>query len=274
MKRYIKSNKSLWDELTSIHKEENNLYSIRDFKSGKTTLSKTEVKELGDISGKTILHLQCHFGLDTLSLTRMGAKVTGIDFSKKSIELARSLSEELGINAKFICADVYGLPKILKEKFDVVFTSYGVLLWLPDLKKWAKIISHFLKPKGAFYIIEGHPFSMVLKNVGKEINLSVKKSYFHSSRPLEGKKEKDYTNKRKQLKNIAYTWTHSISDVINSLISAGLRIDYLHEFPYSREVNYPNMELKKDGWWFKGKKKIIPLMFSIHATKEVEKSKK
>ncbi len=271
MKKYIKSNRLLWDELTLEHKKGNNVYSIQDFKSGKITLSKTEIEELGDISGKKILHLQCHFGLDTLSLARMGAKVTGVDFSGKSISLARSLSKELKIDAKFICVDIYNLLGVLKEKFDIVFTSYGVLLWLPDLKKWAEIISHFLKPKGIFYIIEGHPFSMTLKNSGKGINLSVKKPYFHFTNPIEGKKEKDYADKRKQLKNIVYTWTHSISDVINSLIKSGLRIDYLHEFPYSHEAHYSNMELKKEGWWFKGKRKIIPLMFSIHATKEVKK---
>lgn len=268
--KYIESNKSLWNELTEIHKEENNIYSIKDFKSGKNTLSRTEIKELGNISGKKILHLQCHFGLDTLSLAREGAKVTGVDFSEKSINLAKSLSKETGIPAKFICSDIYNLSRVLKEKFDIVFTSYGVLLWLPDLKRWAKTIFYFLKPKGFFYIIEGHPFSMILR-INKNENLYVKKSYFSHINPREEKRGRDYARKRKKVNGTAYTWNHSISEIINSLIKARLKIDYLHEFPFSRESHYPTMELKKKGWQFKNKKEIIPLMFSIKATKEAKR---
>ncbi|MEX0920498.1 MAG: class I SAM-dependent methyltransferase [Candidatus Pacearchaeota archaeon] len=267
MEKYLKSNKKLWNELTKLHQEKNNLYSINDFRSGKTTLSKTEINELGDISGKKILHLQCHFGLDSLSLAKMGARVTGVDFSEESIKLANHLNKESKLSVKFICADLYDLPEILNGKFDIVFTSYGVLLWLPDLNRWAKIISHFLKSKGLFYIIEGHPFSMILENKGKGINLFVKKSYFHNS-PVKEKRGRDYANPKQQLKNTAYTWNHPISEVINSLVREGLKIDFLHEFPYSCEAHYNNMELKKEGWWFKGKREIIPMMFSLRATKE------
>lgn len=125
---------------------------------GKNSLLPLEINEMGDVKNKTLLHSQCHFGLDTLSWARMGADVTGIDFSEKAVETAKSLSQKTGINAEFIQADIYNIPQLLKRQYDIVFTSYGVLCWLPDIKKWAKIISSCLKPKGVFYMTELHPY--------------------------------------------------------------------------------------------------------------------
>ena len=139
-------------------------YDVEGFKKGRCTLSSIELEELDTVSRKSLLHLQCHFGMDTLSWARLGAKVTGVDFSNEAISLARPLSEESGIKAKFICSDMYELPDVLNEKFDIVLTSAGVLCWLPDLKLWAEIISHFLKPRGTFYIFEVHPFSHIFNN--------------------------------------------------------------------------------------------------------------
>ncbi len=143
MDEYLKKNKELWNELTAIHAG-SEFYDVDGFKRGKCSLSSIELEELGDVSGKSLLHLQCHFGLDTLSWARLGARVTGVDFSDKAIDLARSLSRDLKIEADFVQSDIYDLPDNLDGEFDIVFTSGGVLPWLPDLKRWAEIITHFL----------------------------------------------------------------------------------------------------------------------------------
>ena len=150
MDNYINYNQDLWNELTPIH-ERSKFYDLEGFRSGKQSLKSIELDELGDVSGKSLLHLQCHFGVDTLSWARKGGIVTGIDFSDASINLAQSLSRELGIKASFFRANIYDLPDILKAEFDIVYTSYGVLAWLPDLKRWAEIIVHYLKRGGFFY---------------------------------------------------------------------------------------------------------------------------
>jgi 2-polyprenyl-3-methyl-5-hydroxy-6-metoxy-1,4-benzoquinol methylase len=125
---------------------------MQSFLEGKSTLNEIELQLLGDISGKKILHLQCHFGQDTMSLSRMGAKATGIDLSNKAIERAKEIALRLNLDTDFICCDLYDAPNHLNEKFDIVFTSYGTIGWLPDLDKWAKVVSHFLKPNGKFII--------------------------------------------------------------------------------------------------------------------------
>lgn len=267
MDKYSKANLEHWNEVTPIH-EKSKFYDVEGFKKGRCTLMPLERQELGEVSGKTLLHLQCHFGLDTMSWARLGAKVTGVDFSDDAIQLAKSLSKEVGIQARFLCCNIYDLPEVLKGKFDVVYTSYGVLCWLPDLGEWGRIIGHFLKPRGTFYIIEGHPINNVFENERDTTHLKVRYSYFHSLEPTRWEPEGTYADKDAKVTSPSYEWTHPLSDVINALISAGLKIDFLHEFPFSCEDHYPFMEKGKDGWWrLKGGKETIPLMFSLKATK-------
>lgn len=139
-------------------------YNVDEFKKGKITLKDIELAELGDVKNKSLLHLQCHFGLDTLSWARLGAEVTGVDFSEEAIEYAKRLSQELDIPARFICSNIYDTIELITDKFDIVFTSYGVLCWLPDLVEWAEIISHFLRCGGIFYIVEFHPVNNIFDN--------------------------------------------------------------------------------------------------------------
>ncbi|MHA2122091.1 MAG: class I SAM-dependent methyltransferase [Promethearchaeota archaeon] len=143
--KHMDVNLKRWNELVDINAK-SKLYDLEGFKSGKTSLHSLELQELGEVKGKTLLHLQCHFGMDTLSWARLGAQVTGVDFSENAISLARELSSELDIPARFIQSNLYNIPVAIKEKFDIVYTSYGVLCWLPDLLKWAQVISSCLKP--------------------------------------------------------------------------------------------------------------------------------
>jgi SAM-dependent methyltransferase len=204
--------------------------------------------------------------LDSLSWARRGACVTAVDFSGEAITQARSLSEETGIPADFVCSNIYDLPAVLKGKFDIVYTSAGVLCWLPDLKKWAEIISHFLKPGGFFYILEGHPFMMVFDDSRDAKEPKVKHSYFHTPEPTEWEPEGDYADPDAVVTHSSYEWTHDMGDIINSLISSGLRIEFLHEFPIAFYRWFPYLKQDEEGWWrLEGDK--LPLIFTLKATK-------
>ncbi|MFC2038726.1 class I SAM-dependent methyltransferase [Chloroflexota bacterium] len=266
MDEYLKNNRELWDELTPIH-EQAEEYGVREFKAGECSLRPTEKKEVGDVSGKSLLHLQCHFGMDTLSWARLGAAVTGMDFSEKAIDLARSLSRETGIKADFICCDVYDLPSMLTGEFDIVFTSYGVLAWLPDLNRWAEIIARYLRPGGFFYIVEGHPVLQIFENSEEARDFEVRYSYFHRQEPTEWEPEGDYADRSATVQNSSYEWTHNMGEIINALIGAGLRIEFLHEFPVSGYRWSSFTEKTANGeWHIEGDK--IPLTFSIKAVKD------
>jgi 2-polyprenyl-3-methyl-5-hydroxy-6-metoxy-1,4-benzoquinol methylase len=157
---YIKYNENLWNHWTDLHAK-SEWYDLEGFKAGRLSLGDIEREVLGDVAGKSLLHLQCHFGLDTLSWARLGARVTGVDFSEKAISLARALGSELEIPATFVRSNIYDLPDNLSGQFDIVFTSYGVLWWLPDIKEWAKVVAHFLRPGGTFLLVEFHPLASV-----------------------------------------------------------------------------------------------------------------
>ena len=266
MDEYMKNNQEMWDDWAPLHAQ-SEFYDVEGFKKGRCTLYPIELEEMGDVSGKSLLHLQCHFGLDTLSWARQGAKVTGIDFSDKAIEIARSLSKELGIDANFVCSDVYDLPEKPKDEFNIVYTSAGVLCWLPDLKRWAEIISRFLKPGGFFYILEGHPFlNMLLSDSPDTTGPEITRSYFYTAEPEEYQIDGSYAGVKTDKPHTGHEWTHSMGDIINSLISSGLRIEFLHEFPVIFFRCLPFMEPDDNGLWrIPGDE--IPLIFTLKAFK-------
>lgn len=260
---YIRANKKWWDEVTPIHTK-SKLYNLSSFKSGKTSLEKTEIIELGsNVKGKTFLHPFCHFGMDTLSWARLGAIVTGVDLSDKAIAYAKQLSKDIHIASEFIVSDFYKLPKVLEKKFDIIFMSYGVLCWVSDINKWAKIISHFLKKGGTFYIIELHPFTNILSH---DFKISYK--YFDQGPDIDDS-EGTYADWNAPIKSPTYVWSYTISDVINALSQQGLKIEYVHEFPFTMYDQFPGfMEKNKKGQYVLKDKKIqIPLLFSLKATK-------
>ncbi len=268
---YIESNKRLWNERTPIHIK-SEFYGVDEFKKGKSTLKSIELEEVGDVSGKSMLHLQCHFGMDTLSWARLGARVTGIDFSEEAIEYAKKLGSEINVPADFICSNIYDLRMNLTGEFDIVFTSYGVLCWLPDIEKWANVISRFLKPGGVFYIVDGHPFADIFDNGDDARELKVGypgHSYFHNPEPTYYPPGgTGYTDKTSRLENPSYEWAHTLGDIITSLISNGLTIKFLHEFPFSGYQSFPFLEKGDDGWWrLPNSRKDIPFLFSLMAKK-------
>lgn len=267
MKKFIEANKKRWDQLTLEH-EDSAFYDLEGFKSGKDRLRSIELSELGDVEGKSLLHLQCHFGMDTLAWARRGASVTGIDFSEKAIALAQSLSQELDIPAKFHCVDMYDIPSVVSERFDIVFTSYGVLHGLYDLQNWGEIIAARLKPGGIFYIVEDHPFFRVFRPKPKG-EIKAERSYFFSEEPQRIEATGSYATDDTGEAGVSYVWDHSIGEVINSLIASGLVIEFLHEFPYAARAKFPFMEQGEDGWWRlpPDQHGTIPFLFSLQARK-------
>lgn len=276
----FEANLNLWNEWTQIH-EKSEVYDLPGFLAGRNSLHPLELSELGpslspDKNGaKSLLHLQCHFGLDTLSWAHLGAKAIGIDFSDKAIGLAKSLNERLGLNAEFICSNLYELPDRLDAQFDIVYTSYGVLVWLPDILKWAKIVAHYLKPGGIFYIAEFHPFASIFDDEAHK-ELRVRYPYFSRGDPLEFKTQGSYVDRDAKIEQpVEYEWTHNLGDILTALISAGLCIEYLHEFPYAVDpFNHDLMEKGEDGYWrLKDKRDSVPLMYSIKAIRPIQENR-
>lgn len=155
---YLDINKAAWDKRTSLHIG-SKFYDVAAFKAGKSSLNEVEINQLGNVEGKKLLHLQCHFGQDTLSLARQGAIVTGVDISTEAIHQANILKENLGLEATFIAQDIYHYGRENKEQFDIVYSSYGVLCWLPDLTLWADVIANSLSVGGEFHLVEFHAFN-------------------------------------------------------------------------------------------------------------------
>ncbi len=261
--KYFETNKDLWNKRTIIHKD-SAFYDVAGFKAGKNILTPIELKELGDVKGKKMLHLQCHFGLDTLCLTRMGAEVTGMDLSDEAIKEANKLNDELRMNVKFICCNIYDLKEHLDEKFDIVFTSYGVIGWLPDLDKWAEIISYYLKPGGTFYMAEFHPVIWMFDDNFTEI-----KYCYENREVIETESQGTYTDKYADIQAKEYGWNHSISEVLNALIAHGMQIEFFNEHMYSPYPCFNNTVQNKEGnWWIKGLEDKIPMVYSVRAIKQ------
>lgn len=260
---YFEENKKSWNKRTGVHKD-SAFYDLAGFKNGATSLTKIELTELGDVKGKTLLHLQCHFGMDTMSWEREGAIVTGVDISDEAIKLANEIRTELKLNANFVCCNVYDLEQYLDKKFDIVFTSYGTIGWLPDLDGWAKIVSGFLNPGGTFYIADFHPALWMMDENFEH----VKYDYFNTqviTEEISG----TYSDRDAPIKSIEHGWNHPFTEILSSLLKQGLSIQQFNEFPYSPYNCFNNLEKGEDGLWrIKGMNEKLPMMYSIKAVKE------
>jgi 2-polyprenyl-3-methyl-5-hydroxy-6-metoxy-1,4-benzoquinol methylase len=265
MDKQRQANLDLWQQYVDVNSKAES-YHVEDFKRGMTSLNTPELAEVGDVKGKSLLHLQCHFGMDTLSWARMGAKVTGMDFSSKGIDLARSLAAELKLPANFVCCDLYDLPDHLQGQFDIVFTSYGVLVWLDDVTRWAQIVASYVKPGGIFYIAEFHPFAQVYDETAKGYQLRYPYFYKKPFCEVVDASYADFNTKIAPTKT--YEWNHPLSEVVSALIQAGLQIEFLHEFPYSVYQQMAGLRETKDHTFvFREEEPWFPLMYSIRAKK-------
>jgi 2-polyprenyl-3-methyl-5-hydroxy-6-metoxy-1,4-benzoquinol methylase len=268
---FVDLNRRLWNDKVEYHVA-SPMYNVSGFLSGIDSLNKIEKDLLGDVQGKRILHLQCHFGLDSLSLARRGAQhVTGVDLSERAIDKARELAESINVSSstRFICCNIYDLQEHLScdqdELFDIVFTSYGVTGWLPDMNLWASLISRYLKSNGVFIMAEFHPVLCMFDEPFSRIS----ESYFNQ-KTIVTKCEGTYANRDAPISNTSVEWNHSISDVLQALINHGLRIDIIQEFDYSPYECFLNSVKTPDGFYqIKGLEKKLPMIYAVKATKSI-----
>jgi 2-polyprenyl-3-methyl-5-hydroxy-6-metoxy-1,4-benzoquinol methylase len=259
---YLEKNKAAWNAKTAVHID-SDFYDMPAFLRGETSLKPLELELLGDVSGKRILHLQCHFGQDTLSLSRMGAVTTGVDLSDAAIQKARELAEQLELRASFVNCDVYSLKEHLHEQFDMVFTSYGTIGWLPDLDKWADIVQHFLKPGGMFVMADFHPVVWMFDDHFREIAYS----YFNTETIVE-QTEGSYADRAAEIAYETVSWNHPTSEILQSLINAGLNLRQYREWDYSPYNCF--RELREDApgvFRIQHLDKKLPMVYGIVATK-------
>lgn len=260
MDRYMKANQTSWDARVPVHAG-SRFYNTEGFLKGGSSLLPLELAEVGPVKGKRLLHLQCHFGLDTLSWARRGAAVTGADFSPAAIAKAKELSARAGVPGNFVLSDVYSLPRRLKGKFDIVYASYGVFCWIGDLRRWFRTAAHFLKPGGFVYAADDHPFAGIFDDAGRRPVID----YFRDN-PLHAPPCLTYTDGSKKKMPATYEWWYTVADLLAAAKAAGLRLDYFREFPFAAWRRFPDMKKGGDGLWRRPGGKL-PLLFSLKAYK-------
>lgn len=268
---YEELNRRYWNEVTPVHENAAAMYPVEQFLAGASTLDEVEVRAMGDVRGLSLLHLQCHFGMDTLSWARLGAEVTGVDISDESIRAARRLAKRAGLDASFLERNVLDLEARPLGRFDRVYTSKGALCWLRDLEAWGRIVANHLNPGGVLYLLEMHPLLYLFDEYDRQPGtLVVDGNYFHHPEPLSDEPgsypdyaDPDYTPRRR-----SYEWAWSVSDVVNALARAGLRIEEMEEFDRLFFKGFSSMERDEDGWWrLPGMEGRVPMAFSLKARK-------
>ncbi len=261
---YLALNRQAWNNKVPFHVH-SDFYDMARFLAGQTSLKPIELALLGDLKGLSLLHLQCHFGQDSISLARMGAAVTGMDLSDRAIAQAQELAVQTDSNATFICSDVYDLPNHLEGQVDVVYTSYGGIGWLPDLDRWAKVIAHFLKPGGRFIMVEFHPMSWMFNDDFKALEFS----YFNDGAFVETYNG-TYADTNADLQQTDVSWNHNIGAVLSSLLQNGLTLKHFEELPYSPYDCYGSDQIVETApnqfqiGHLQGK---VPMIYSVVATR-------
>lgn len=263
-KDFFEWNKDTWNQKTGVHVD-SDFYDHASFLKGKSSLNSFELALLGDVKGKKILHLQCHFGQDTLSLARMGAQVTGVDLSNEAIDLAKNTASELNLDAEFICCNVFDLKEHLQGEFDIVFTSYGTIGWLPDLNRWADIVQHFLAPQGQFIFVEFHPVIWMFDDDFTKVAYN----YFQDE-PIIEEVQGTYANPEADLVTKTASWNHGLGEVFQALKEAGVAIYDFKEYNYSPYNCLRHMEEYAPGKFrIQHLKNNIPYVYSLVGKRSV-----
>jgi SAM-dependent methyltransferase len=257
MNQMTQSNKKGWDGLAATHYKN---YHIDKLLAGIPLLNEVIRSEVGDVSGKSLVHLLCHIGTDTLSWSLLGARVTGIDISPEALKYARQLAERMGIAANFIEADIMEAGEAVNEKFDIAFSSTGVLCWLPDIRRYAQTVRHLLKDDGFFYILDGHPFrSVFIDEAGSTSSGTIQGNYFRVE-PWHYDNMGDYTDPTLLVPAHSYEWHWTLGDIITAFCDAGMRIAFVHEFPQYFYSGYTPYDVQDE------KVELYPCTFSLKAT--------
>jgi SAM-dependent methyltransferase len=260
----MNTNLEAWNRRLEHHLA-SDFYGMESFLAGRNTLPAIDRSMLGDISGLDVLHLQCHFGQDSLSLARMGARVTGIDFSLPAIRKAQQLAEQLGLEAQFHCCDVRDtLQYIDRGSFDLVYTSYGTIGWLPELSRWAQVIAGALKPGGRLVFLEFHPVMWMFDN---EL-LTIRYAY-HNDGPIIEEESGTYADPEAPIVTTTTTWNHGLAEVVGALIGEGLELRRFEEYPHSPYPVFPEM-LESEPGMFQTTRYAnrLPMVYALEALKK------
>jgi 2-polyprenyl-3-methyl-5-hydroxy-6-metoxy-1,4-benzoquinol methylase len=263
MEDYRSVNRAWWDERVPIHAA-GEFYDVPGFLAGGDTLREFEKAEVGDVTGRRLVHLQCHFGLDTLSWARRGAAVTGLDFSVPAIETARELAARCGLDARFVVSDVYDAQAALGETYDIVYTGLGALCWLPDLERWARVAAGLVRPGGFVYLSEFHPAGDMLDD---EEGRTVAYDYFDRG-PRHWDEPGTYTDMTaKTGNNRSVEFNHGLGDVVSALAAAGLRVEFLHEHDHTLFRRFTTLERVGTEYRQPAGRPRVPLMYSLRAAR-------
>jgi 2-polyprenyl-3-methyl-5-hydroxy-6-metoxy-1,4-benzoquinol methylase len=225
----LAANRAWWDEVTPLHAA-SDFYDLDAFRQGRNDIKPFELDEVGPVSGRDLLHLQCHIGTDTLSWARHGARVVGLDFSAKSVEVAAQLATDCHLEAEFVRADVYdALEALGNRQFDIVYTGKGALGWLPDLDHWAEVVARLLRPGAILYLVEIHPVVQGVTGDGRTFTQDILGDRFQG---WEG--QGTYTDPTAITVNtVVFERNHALGELISAVINAGLSIEMFHEQSYT-----------------------------------------
>lgn len=263
--RWIAANQAMWNDRVPIHAA-SGWYGLDSFRDGAIALDDLERAGVGEVAGKSLLHLQCHFGLGTLSWARLGADATGVDFSAAAIARARELAADLGLAARFEQAEIGECR--LGRQYDICFTSWGVLMWLPDLGAWARTIASHLRPGGTFFLAEGHPHLFIWDDERDGAGYLPRNPYFRHREPVTDSEASTYVDTSIRLGHPQHRWNHPLSEVVTALASAGLNITELAEHPRIpwKPLNWMTQDPGRPGWW-RIEDDPFPLSFTIRAVR-------
>jgi SAM-dependent methyltransferase len=257
-------NRAWWDERAPMHVR-SDFYDVAGFKSGRCSLGPQEVADLEPVAGKRLAHLQCHFGLDSLSWARRGAEVTGLDFSEPAIEAARALAAEAGIAARFVAGNVYDAHHLLGGGFDIVYTGIGALNWLPDIERWAAEVALLLRPGGELYLVEFHPVLWIFAEDGPVVTYD----YFTPPDGIRETGEGSYADRGAPTRhNETCGWNHNIGAVVTALLRAGLVMTGLRESDRCYFQRLPSMVPDDTGGWrLPADLPSLPMVYTLRAVK-------
>ena len=263
--RYTEANRATWNlwlarDLGSDHHKD-----VARYRATGSSLRPIELAELGaQVAGRSLLHLQCNMGSETLSWARLGARVTGVDISDEAIRYAQALAEEGGLSerARFVRSDLYALPASLDETFDLVFASYGALCWAPELEGWARVAARYVAPGGALLLIDLHPIGMALDTERDDASgrrLRITRPYFHPEAPLTEQAPDEPP---------VYAWGYGLGEAVTAVAATGLRIEWLREYPFAHWRQFPQLVESGDGYWrWPDPANELPLLFALRATR-------
>jgi len=257
--RWRELNRAWWDERVPIHVR-SELYDVDGFKAGKEQLRDFELRLAGDVAGLRMAHLQCHFGEDTMAWARHGASIVGLDFSQPAVDTANDLASELGLDARFVCSDVYDAVEALGgERFDLLYTGLGALNWLPDLGGWADVVTALIKPGGRLLLAEFHPFSAVFEDDA----LVVEHGYFDRA-PFVWTDAGSYADLTAETaSNDTVEYQHTLAGIVTVLLERGHQLRALEEYDHTLFPRFDFLEQRDGGFRFPEGTPAVPMMFAL-----------